>query len=77
MRLVDEYLFVSQLGEDCALHVCAVFLGSQALHAFWPFVKLASIEGDYREVARALEDRRTIRRLATRIEELAVSREPA
>ncbi|MBW2276690.1 MAG: hypothetical protein JRF63_04305 [Deltaproteobacteria bacterium] len=49
------------------------FLGSQAMFALWPFVKLASIEADYREVARALEDRRSLRMLATRIEELAVT----
>jgi len=49
------------------------FLGSQAMLALWPFVKLASIEADYREVAEALEDRRALRMLAARIEELAAS----
>lgn len=47
------------------------FLGSQAMLALLPFVKLASIDADYREVARALEDRRSLRLLASRIEELA------
>jgi len=49
------------------------FLGSQAMFALWPFVKLASIEADYREVAGALEDRRALRLLAARIEELAAA----
>jgi hypothetical protein len=47
------------------------FLGSQAMFACWPLVKLAAIGEDYREVAEALEDRRALRLLALRIEELA------
>jgi hypothetical protein len=49
------------------------FLGSQALFAAWPLVKMAADGSDYREVARALEDRRTLRLMADRIEELAAS----
>ena len=49
------------------------FLGSQAMFAFWPFVKLASIDADYHEVARSLEDRRALRMLAARIEELTAT----
>jgi hypothetical protein len=49
------------------------FLGRQAMLALWPFVKLAAIEADYRQVAEAFEDRRALRLLADRIEELAVS----
>ena len=52
------------------------FLGSQAMFACWPLVKLASIEADYREVAAALEDRRTLGRLASRIEELSTAGAP-
>jgi hypothetical protein len=47
------------------------FLGSQALHAIWPLVQMAGAGGDLQEVAEALEDRRTVRQLAQRIEELA------
>jgi hypothetical protein len=49
------------------------FLGSQAMIAAWPLVSLASSSSDYREVADALEDRRTVRAMARRIEELAAS----
>lgn len=47
------------------------FLGSQAMFAAWPLVKMAADGADYGEVARALEDRATMRLMADRIEELA------
>ncbi|MFO8073971.1 MAG: hypothetical protein R6V85_19080 [Polyangia bacterium] len=50
------------------------FLGSQIVHALRPLVRLAGLPADeWREVAEQLEDRRTLRRLADRIEELAES----
>jgi hypothetical protein len=49
------------------------FLGSQALAAVSPLVKMLGFGDDCEEIALALEDRRTVRRLAERIEELAAS----
>ncbi len=49
------------------------FLGSQAMLAAWPLVRMASDGADYREVAEALEDRKTVRLRADRIEQLANS----
>ena len=49
------------------------FLGSQVLHAAWPLVQMAAAGDDIQEVAEALEDRRTVRLLVDRIEELAVA----
>jgi hypothetical protein len=50
------------------------FLGSQIVHAARPLARLAGLPADdWREVAEQLEDRRTLRRLADRMEELAVS----
>ena len=48
------------------------FLGSQVMHAVWPLIQLAAVGDDFAEVAEALEDRRTVRQLVERIEELAV-----
>jgi len=51
------------------------FLGSQAMFAAWPLVKMApSAAVSYEEIASALENRATVRLLAARIEELAADR---
>jgi len=49
------------------------FLGSQAMAAVAPLVKMLGFGDDCEEVALALEDRRTVRLLADRIEELAAA----
>ena len=49
------------------------FLGSQALAAAAPLVKMLGFGDDCAEIALALEDRRTVRLLADRIEELAAA----
>jgi hypothetical protein len=49
------------------------FLGSQAMAAFAPLVRMLGFGDDCEEIALALEDRRTARRLADRIEELAAA----
>jgi hypothetical protein len=53
--------------------VPVAFLGGQVLAAVAPLVKLLGFDGDVDEIAAALEDRRTVRLLADRIEELAAS----
>jgi len=47
------------------------FLGSQAGHALSPFARLLGLGDSLPSIALALEDRRTLRALADRIEELA------
>lgn len=47
------------------------FLGSQAVVAAWPLARMAGRGEDFSEVAEALEDRRTLRAMADRIEALA------
>ena len=47
------------------------FLGSQFMYATMPFVQLFSTSDDYHEIARALENRKTVRLFAERIEELS------
>jgi len=47
------------------------FVTGQTMLAAWPLIKMAHDWIDYREVAKALEDRRTLGDLAARIEELA------
>jgi len=49
------------------------FLGSQAMCAASPVARMLGAPGDFEEIAEALEDRGTVRRLALRIEELAAS----
>jgi hypothetical protein len=49
------------------------FLGSQAMAALAPLVRILGFGDDCAEIALALEDRRTVRRLADRIEELSVA----
>jgi hypothetical protein len=49
------------------------FLGSQAMAAVAPLVRMLGFGDDCAEIALALEDRRTSRRLSDRIEELAAA----
>ena len=49
------------------------FLGAQAGQAFMPLIRMLGVEGLDEAIA-ALEDRRTLRRLIDRIEELAACR---
>ncbi|MCP4599433.1 MAG: hypothetical protein GY847_02670 [Proteobacteria bacterium] len=51
------------------------FLTGQAMVAAWPLVKMAANWDDYSQVADALEDRRTVQILASRIEALAWERQ--
>ena len=51
------------------------FLASQTMHALWPLVRTVARTEDFPAIAEALEDRRTVRVLVDRIEELALSRE--
>jgi hypothetical protein len=53
--------------------VPVAFLGSQAMAAVAPLARMLGFGGDLEEIAFALEDRRTVRRLADRIEELAAA----
>jgi hypothetical protein len=53
--------------------VPVAFLGSQAMAAVAPLAKLLGFGDDCEEIALALEDRRTVRLLADRIEELAAA----
>jgi hypothetical protein len=53
--------------------VPVVFLGSQALAAAAPLARLLGVADDVDEIALALEDRRTVRLLADRIEALAAA----
>jgi hypothetical protein len=50
------------------------FLASQTMHAFWPLLELVGRADDLPAVAEALEDRRTLRCFAERIEDLAGQR---
>jgi len=50
------------------------FLASQTMHALWPLVQFTAVGDDFPAIAEALEDRRTVRLLAERIEELAGAR---
>jgi hypothetical protein len=45
------------------------FIGSQAMHALWPFAAMVADGRQWTELAEALEDRKTIDRLITRIEQ--------
>jgi len=47
------------------------FLASQSMIAAWPLVKLFAKTDDFQRLARALEHRETLARLAQRIEEIA------
>lgn len=49
------------------------FFASQALLAFSPIVRMVADADDLNRVAEALEDRRTVQKLADRIEELALA----
>ncbi|MCP4677450.1 MAG: hypothetical protein GY854_18445 [Deltaproteobacteria bacterium] len=53
------------------------FVTGQTMLAAWPLIKMARDWTDYREVAEALEDRRTLGDLAARIENLAGDRRAA
>jgi len=53
--------------------VPVAFLGSQALAAVAPLVRMLGFGDDCGEIALAFEDRRTARLLADRIEELAAA----
>lgn len=53
--------------------VPVAFLGSQAMAAVAPLVKMLGFGDDLEEIAAAFEDRRTAGRLADRIEELAAA----
>ena len=47
------------------------FLGSQVGHMIWPVARMVTDRVDVAEVAEALEDRRTLRLLVDRIQQLA------
>jgi hypothetical protein len=51
------------------------FLAGQSLHAMKPFIAPFFDEKAYAEIAVALEDKRNIRRLVERIEDLAATRD--
>ncbi len=50
------------------------FLANQGLIAAWPLAKFTAMQEDYRQIAEALEDRRTLGNLGLRIEELVERR---
>jgi hypothetical protein len=50
------------------------FLGAQAASAVWPLARMLGCGDALPEIAAALEDRRTLRALADRIEALAAAR---